>query len=278
MSSCSRCQKMMAGALYRELTSRQQQAFDKHLATCPQCAEEYQQLLWTLNIMNRRQAPAMDPAYWEGFWDRLSGRLEPGKRKLFRPDWRRWIPPVTIPVRPAWVPVAAAVLLVATGIFIGRSTYLSRTGAPAHARAAVLDPALVAEFNTLAGRYLERSRILLLGLGNFDTEYDDPAVFNFSQQQMISQELLYQGRELRSHKVAASNQGLQYLVDEIELILLQLANSEGENLKWTIQLVQEGIEKNSILLKITLTGLGPDREGGSEEPGLPEVRGSALFI
>ncbi len=279
MSSCGRCQKMMVGALYQELPSRQQHAFDKHLATCPICAEEYQQLLWTLDIMGRRQAPAMDPAYWEGFWDRLSGRLEPGRRKALRPDWRSWFPPAGLPVRPVWISVAAAVLLIATGVYIGRSIYVSQPdGAPAAARAEVIDPAVVAEFNSLASRYLERSRVLLLGLDNFDTEYDDPAVIDFPRQQMISQELLYRGRELRSHQVAASNQGLQYLIDQIELVLLQLANSEGQNLKWTIQLLQEGIDKNAILLKITLTELGPDGEGGPEEPGLPEVKGSALFI
>lgn len=278
MSSCSRCRKMMAGALYQELPPRRQRVFDAHLASCPECAEEYQQLSWTLKVMERRQAPAVAPAFWEGFWVRLSDRLEQGQRKAFRPDWRSWVPPV-VPIRPAWITAAAAVLLVATGVFIGRSIYMSQSGgAAAAARAGVFDPAAVAEFNSLASRYLERSRVLLLGLGNFDTEYDDPAVIDLSRQQMISQELLYQGRELRSHQVAASNQGLQYLIDQIELILLQLANSEGENLKWTIQLVQEGIDKNAILLKITLTELAPGGEGGPEEPGLPEVKGSALVI
>lgn len=279
MSSCIRCKKMMVGALYQELPSRHQRTFDAHLASCPTCAEEYRQLSSTLKIMGQKQAPVVSPAYWEGFWVRLSDRLEQGRRKAFRPDWRSWFPPVVIPLRPAWITAAAAVLLVATGVFIGRSIYMSQSGgAAAAARAGVFDPAAVAEFNSLASRYLERSRVLLLGLDNFDTEYDDPAVIDFSRQQMISQELLFQGRELRSHQVAASNQGLQYLIDQIELILLQLANSEGQNLKWTIQLVQEGIDKNTILLKITLTELGPDGEGGPEEPGLPEVKGSALVI
>ena len=279
MSSCIRCKKMMVGALYQELSSGRQRAFDKHLATCPNCAEEYRQLSWTLKVMERRQAPAVAPAFWNGYWQRLSRRLERERAAPARPKWQEWFQPVMVPLRPAWITAAAAVLLVATGVFIGRSIYMSQSGgAAAAARAGVFDPAAVAEFNSLASRYLERSRVLLLGLDNFDTEYDDPAVIDFSRQQLISQELLYQGRELRGHRVAASNQGLQYLIDQIEIILLQLANSEGENLKWTIQLVQEGIEKNTILLKITLTELGPDGEGGPEMPGLPEVKGSALFI
>ncbi len=279
MSSCSRCQKMMAGALYRELTSRQQQAFDKHLATCPHCAEEYQQLLWTLNIMDRRQAPAMDPAYWEGFWDRLSDRLEPGRRKLFRPDWRRWIPPVTIPVRPAWVPVAAAVLLIATGVYIGRSIYLSQPHGPAAAtRAVVFDPAVVAEFHGMLSHYLGQSRSLLLGLENFDIEHDDPALLDFPRQQMVSWELLVQGRQIKRHAIASGDPRLQYLVGEIERVLLQLANSEGEDLEWTIRLVQEGLEQNAILVKINLTEQEQGEEVMEESESVQGVKKSALLI
>lgn len=279
MSSCSRCQKMMAGALYHELVSHQQQAFDKHLTTCPNCAEEYQQLLWTLNIMNRRQAPVMDPAYWEGFWDRLSGRLEPGRRKLFRPGWRRWIPPVTIPVRPAWAPVAAAVLLIATGVFIGRSIYLSQPNGPAAAnRAVVFDPAVITEFNGMLSHYLGQSRSLLLGLKNFDTEYDDPALLDFPRQQMVSWELLVQGQEIRRHALASDDPRLQYLVGEIERVLLQLANSEGEDLEWTIRLIQEGVEQNAILVKINLTEQEQGEEVMEESESVQSVKKSALLI
>lgn len=88
MSSCIRCKKMMVGALYQGLSSRRQRIFDAHLASCPECAEEYQQLSWTLKIMDRRQAPAVAPAFWEGFWGRLSNRLEQGRDRAYRRDWR----------------------------------------------------------------------------------------------------------------------------------------------------------------------------------------------
>ncbi len=278
MRSCSRCRKMMVGALYQELSPRRQRAFDAHLASCPDCAEEYQQLSWTLKVMDQRQAPAVDPAYWEGFWNRLSSRLEPEKHRTRLPDWRAWFPPVAIPVRPAWVMVTAAVLLVATGIFIGRSTYLSRTGAPTHARAAVLDPALVAEFNTLAGRYLERSKVILLGMDNFDVSEDDLVTLDFSRQQLLSQELVHQGRELKMHQVAATNEGLRMLIEEIERILMQLANSEGEEQEWTIRLIQDGIEKNSILLKITLEELGQSEAPAGRNKPAAGVKKSSVLI
>jgi len=221
----------------------------------------------------------MDPAYWKGFWNRLSNRLEPGRRKLFRSDWRRWIPPVTIPGRPAWVPVAAAVLLIATGVYIGRSIYLNQPGSPATAtQAVVIDPAVIAEFNDMLSHYLGQSKSLLLGLENFDTEYDDPALLDFPRQQMMSWELLVQGQEIRRHAVASSDPRLQHLVDEIERVLLQLANSEGEDLEWTIRLVQEGVEQNAILVKINLTEQEQGEKVLEENESLQGVKKSALLI
>lgn len=278
--SCSRYRKMMTGALYGDLSSRRQKIFDAHLASCPACAEEYRQLSLTLKVMEQREIPEVPPTYWHGFWARLSSRIEQAGKRVHQPAWWRWLPS-ELPVRPALVPIVAALLLVATGIYIGRSLYLDRsiTGLPVATEASVLDPVAVAEFNDLASSYLERAKVVLLGLDNFDTEYDNPAAIDFYQLQTVSQELLYQGRELRGHRAAASNQNLQTLIDLNELILLTLANSdESQNPNWTIRLVQEGIDNNSILLRISMTEAEADVEKRSEPLTPPAVESSVLFI
>ncbi|MFB0515934.1 MAG: anti-sigma factor [Candidatus Neomarinimicrobiota bacterium] len=279
MRSCSRYQKMMVESLYHALSPRRRKIFDAHLASCPDCAGEYQALATTLKVMDQRQLPAIKPHFWEGYWQRLSRKLAPEHTRNRFLDWLTWLPSLPLPVRPAWVSVAAALLLIATGIFIGRTTYLSLAGGDAaHARAAVFDPALVAEFNDLASRYLGRTRVLLLGLDNFDTSDDDLGVIDLGHQQMISRELLQQGRELRDHEVATADPRFQYLIDEIERVLLQLANSDGEDLVWTIILVQDGIDRNSILLKITLAEMGQDDESGTQAEPDARVKASSILI
>jgi hypothetical protein len=227
--------------------------------------------------MDQHEVPAADTAYWKGYWNRLSGRLESDGRRTILPDWRTWSLPVLLPVRPAWISVAAAVLLVATGIFIGQSLYVGRSADGAYARASVFDPAVVAEFNSLASTYLERSKVILIGLDNFDPRNDDLSTMNFSRQQRFSQELLRQGRELKSHQVMAADPSMHLLVEEIERVLLQLANSEGEDYRWTISLVQEGIDKNSILLKITLVELGQSHDAVEEDDSSTKVKVSSFL-
>ncbi|UCD38977.1 MAG: zf-HC2 domain-containing protein [Fidelibacterota bacterium] len=275
MSSCRKYRKMMADALYQELKPHRQQIFDAHLASCSQCAQEFKELSWTLRVMDRRRAPDVDPAYWEGYWNLLSDRLPKDKPGTIRPDWRHLLSPGAIPVRPAWVSLAAAILLVATGIFIGQSGFFSRleTGAPV--QATVFDPALVAEFNQLASSYLERSKMVLMGLDNFNPRTDDPETLNISRQRSLSEELLLQGRMLRNHQVTTADPRLQMLIDEIERVLLQVANSGGEDPLWTVTLVQEGIDNNSILLRISLVEIDRDKEPAETKE--PAVKTSSIL-
>jgi hypothetical protein len=257
----------MVDALYHELNPRRQKLFDQHVASCEDCSAEFQQLSWTLKIMDRRETPVEQPDYWQNYWARLSERLPEKTPSTFWPDWRSWFPPVALPGRPALIPLVAALLLVATGIFIGRTTLLRSPGSGAAVQATVFDPSLIADFRELASSYLERSKMVLLGLDNFDPRMDDPAALNISHHRDISQELLRQGRRLRNHEVIAADPRLQILIEEIERVLLQVANGSTENPMWTVRMAQEGIDKNSILLRITLIEIEPtEMPAGREEP------------
>ncbi len=149
MSSCNKCRKMMAGALYGDLSARRQKLLDTHLASCPACAKEYRQLTLTLKVMDQREIPEVPPTYWPSFWARLSDKIEQAGKRAQQPAWWRWLPS-ELPIRPALVPIAAALLLVATGIYIGRSIYLdhSPTGLPVASKAAVLDPVAIQNTTT----------------------------------------------------------------------------------------------------------------------------------
>ncbi|MFC1583675.1 anti-sigma factor family protein [Candidatus Neomarinimicrobiota bacterium] len=275
MKGCRTCKRLMVDALYHELNSRQQKTFDQHLVSCSICAAEYEQLSWTLKVMDHRQIPAIDTDYWQNYWARLSDRLPEKTPRVFWPDWRSWFPPVAFPGRPALIPLIAALLLIATGIFIGRTTLLHGPGPGAAIQATVFDPSLISEFNELASSYLERSKMVLMGLDNFDPRSDDPAALNVSRHRDLSQELLHQGRMLRNHQVAAADPRLQILIDEIERVLLQVANSSGEDPMWTVRMAQEGIDKNSILLRITLEEIGQTEKSADEDE--PQVKTSSFL-
>jgi hypothetical protein len=224
----------MVDALYEELNSRQQKIFEDHLSSCETCSAEYQQLSWTLKVMDRRETPVEQPGYWQKYWARLSERLPEKTPTLLRG------PGPGVPVQ-----------------------------------ATVFDPSLIAEFNELASSYLERTKMVLMGLNNFDPRMDDPAALNVSRHRDLSQELLLQGRMLRNHQVTAADPRMQILIDEIERVLLQVANSSGEDPMWTVRMAQEGIDKNSILLRITLVEIEQTEMPADE--GEPQVKTSSFL-
>lgn len=258
MMRCRKYRNLMVDALYDGLPAEARKDFDKHLAVCTKCSQEYARLQGTLTVLSRKEQPQADSGYWQNYWQRLSGRLHDEPDRAVISNWLGGLIRPAQPRSPTWIGAAAAILILLTGIFIGREiaiTGIDRKDSEI-AAAGVFAPGTMLEFNRLAERYLERSKTLLLGLGNFDHDEDDLEMFDFPLYQYVSQEVVRQGRVLRDHPVAFSNEQIQRLISELEPIFLQLANSEDESLEWTIQLIQNGMENHAILLKINLTALG----------------------
>jgi len=96
-------------------------------------------------------------------------------------------------------------------------------------------------------------------LGMKHMEYTPDNGIDLTGQRELSRALLREGRRLRTHRVADSNPEVEALVSELETLLLQLANSSGEDLDWTVKMIQDGLNQKSIIFQITLTELGQDR-------------------
>lgn len=279
MIRCPTARALMAEALYGELSVGHRRKFEVHLAACAECAREFEGLAATLKVMDTLEPAAPPPGYWAGFWQRLLPRLEPAAVGAGVKDWLERFRLPVVPGAPAWAPLAAALMLVITGIFIGRALYLNRIviSAPAGQVATVMDPAALAEFNQLFTRYLAGSKVALLGLDNFDLE-EDLDIIDFPQQRRIYREIIHRGRDLQQHQAAAYDPRLLMLVLEIERLMLPLANSDREDLVWSLQLARDGIQENSVLLKITLTELERQAPGTAVERPAPAPKKSSILI
>lgn len=253
MSSHDTYQEIMVEALYGELNAADQAGFDAHLASCEACATMYKGFQSTLRIMDQRVLPEVQSGYWAGYWSRLDERLTNSRGNMVIHNFIEQISAKIIPIRPQLLAVAAALMLVVTGVFIGRATAPAvAITQPAVAQATLFDEVAVAEFNSLLNSYVSKSRMLLMGFDNFDEE-DDPEVFDLDHQQRIAKSVVRQGRELLNHRIALEDEHIKTMVNQIERVLLQLANSDMDDLGLTVQLVQDGMETNSIMLQLTLT-------------------------
>jgi hypothetical protein len=231
---------------------------DRHLAACPECSDLLREMKRTLEAMEDDPTPDPGPDFWEGYWDAVvlrmghealaSGRgLAAGRPagRWFQP-WTRWA-----------LGSAAAAALVLVGIFIGRT--LSRAPGGAAVPATAIRPAAVpapaaAPLFVRTSHYLRRSKVLLLGVVNFDPRTGDLYGLNPSLQKTTSAELVREAVVLKK-ELKGADPRLAQLVSDLERIFLQIANLKAEGDLAEVELIRTGLEQSDILFRISLNEL-----------------------
>lgn len=251
MITCRRCRSSMAEALYGELDADRQPQFEEHLTRCADCAAEFDRFRSVLEVMDRRQRFVPDASFWEGYWSRLAPRLRGEKRPVAVRRWGDRLRDVR--GQPAWTfRLAAAAALVVIGILIGKVLFEGPGGSPRKVAVAPAVPEEVAAVDARAVRYLQRSKVLLLGLVNFDPVTEDPAALDLSRTREISRELVQEAGALQRELRSPEQRRLRQLIEDLQVILLQIANLEESYDLPMVDLIQDGVDRRAILLKINL--------------------------
>jgi hypothetical protein len=272
MNNCRRCRSLFIEALYDELTQEQKKWFESHLQSCPNCAKQYQKICTTVDIMNQRTRPEPNSLFWNGYWDRLVDRMEAKEKSTagIRAQWHRFWQSINF--QPNWAyRIATAVALIAIGIFIGK-LYFGRPVSQQieNMQTAEIYPKAIEQVSLQqrTDRYIERSKILLLGLINFDPESQDVYALDLPYQKQISRELVQEANVLKVDLHNPGQQQLRDLVEDLRIILLQIANLETEHDLAGIELVKSGVDRRGILLKINLEEMqdgGASKQAGAKK-------------
>ncbi len=242
MTACEVTRSRFVDALYGELDLKAQQEFAKHIETCRACNDEFTKLRQTLSVMDERVRIEPEESS-RAFWDTLQPKLEQRHPAIIlRPQFRV----------PAWSYAVAAVLLIAIGIYIGRRSGSVTEPPPSSGSVATSSTPGTAPDSTTAQAlaYLERSRNLLLGVTNLDEQAAGSIDLATSRQ--ASRKLIEQGNVLTVALNKPNQQLMRQLVEDLQIILLQLANIEVKPGVPAIELVKKGVDQKSILLKINL--------------------------
>ncbi len=267
MKACKKCRDLLPPALYGELESKEKTFFEDHLSSCPDCAAEFKGMTETLSMMVQRTRPDPGQNFWDGYWERLSSRMEkedaaaetiiPPRRSFGR----------IFSLSPRWVfQAAAAVALVVVGVFIGRTVFSPQQTSIDIARQttslvpAESDPVLRAR------DYIDRSKPVLLALVNYDASSEDSYALDLPLQKRVSQELVSQAGALKSELKEPGQRRLRELVSELETILLQIANLEAENDLEAVEFVKQGVESGGLLLKINMSEMSGEFSGSGQTP------------
>lgn len=258
MSDCKKCQELFAEAFYEELNAEQKNFFKNHLLVCSKCQSEFEEMTSALKIMNKRVRPEPGQVFWDGFENRLVKRMEEKETLKTKSEswWRNFVQ--TLSYTPKWAYQAtAALLLIIIGIFIGRMMFSPSLSELQQARqpTTLSQPELQANLIHRAQNYIERSKLILLAMINFDPETEDPFALNLPYQQQVSKELVQQASLLKEELARSDQRRLQNLISDLEVILLQIANLESEYDFEAIELVKRGVDSRGILLKIHFTDI-----------------------
>ncbi|MBI3189354.1 MAG: zf-HC2 domain-containing protein [Ignavibacteriales bacterium] len=277
MKPCEQYQELFIEALYNELSSDNKVEFQKHVDTCVECSTSYRKLEATLNVMNQRERVEPDETYWKNYWNKLNASLE---KETETKSEKRNVLPLRFTWQPAWSYGIAATLLLAVGLYLGKILFNNEPSTDnsqlttannkqqdidssnayknSEAQTANHEPSTVnrqptiqltrSDIDAQAHTYLERSKVMLLGLINTNNDVSP----SLSRQKKISRTLLHQAADLKPRLVEPDQQRIKQLIDELEVILLQLANFEEQSDLPAIELVKKGVDEKAILLKINM--------------------------
>jgi hypothetical protein len=173
----------------------------------------------------------------EEMWQRITARRAARRRRLV--------------LRPAarWGAGLAAVL--AVGIAIGRWTGGTR-GAGASATAGGADQVAALAYRVAAAQYLSRTEALLTGF-RAETRTGEPA----AQFTVQARDLLTTTR-LMLDSPAARDPRLKSLLEDLELVLAQIAQLPAGGDREDVHLIDQGMDQRSVLLRLrTAVPAGP---------------------
>jgi hypothetical protein len=202
-----------------------------HLQECAECQKSFSQLRDSLEALREYPVPERSGFYGTEVWDRLAPALKSAQRGR-----RIWL----------LAPALAAMLIIAfaAGMLIehNQSVRLERT------RNRVLLMAV--------SEHLERSQVLLTEL-----LHANPADFDADSEREQARALVNENRLLRQSALQLGRTPQAAVLDDLERVLLSVANAPQDAPAKQAKLLQERIEEDGLLWKVRVAGSNAREKG-----------------
>jgi hypothetical protein len=146
------------------------------------------------------------------------------------------------------------------GRFFPRGTGPAAPGSVGRGPSSIAD-ASYRELIDGASRYLDRSKVLLIGLVNADAG-DDAAPLELAAQKKASGRLVREAAVLKSglsRSAGPEERRLARLIDDLEVVLLQIANLEAESDSAAVDVVRAGVRDRDLIFRINLGRIRTDK-------------------
>jgi hypothetical protein len=249
---------------YRDGERNGRAAVAAHLAECPECREELAKIEAVFRALDVMQVPDLGVDYEHRVWQQIEPRL-PRKR-----PW--WWEGLFEGRRLVLLGAMAAMILSAywIGIQVGKKSPLD--GGNVAGTEKVRERVLV----VAVGEHLGRSEMVLVELANTEPGKGEKRI-NISAQQKRAEELVDENRLYRQTALEQGDQAMASTLDELERVLLDIANSADEVTPAEFAALQKRIAAKGILFKVRVVnqdlrerGKAPEPTPAQENPGTKE--------
>lgn len=207
-----------------------------HLSACSECRGKFDRLTEVLDSFKQYPTPQRGPGHGSAVWTSLLPKLPPD-----RPPhrwWLRW-----------WMLAPAFVALLALAFITGRLAERSHpTGISEKARERVLLMSL--------SDHLEQSQIVLANVANAA-----PRAADLPFERDRAHELLGVNRLLRQTATRLGDIADAALLDELERVLLDVANGPDQTSPADLERTQQQIEQEGLLFRVRVTSVASRERG-----------------
>jgi len=220
---------------YRDGETRGREGFDAHLKECADCRREMERIEAVFAALDAMPVPDPGEDFGRRVWQQIAPRL-PEKRA---PWWRSFFEPHRL------VAAAAMAAVVVLAFFIGRYTKKTAPAGDLAGNGKTRERILV----VAVGDHLGRSEMILVELANAEPEKGRKLV-NISSEQKRAEDLLEENRLYRQTALREGDTLMASTLDELERVLLDIANSPNEVTPAQFEAIQKRIAEKGILLKV----------------------------
>jgi hypothetical protein len=235
---------------YRDGEAKERVEIAAHLKECAECREELARIDAVFGVLDAMPIPDPGEDYGERVWQRIAPRLAEKKA----PWWASLFVPRRL------VALGGVVALVILAFLAGRLTQRPVPAVEQADAVKVRERVLV----VAVGEHLGRTEMVLMELENAPAQKGRKAI-NISETQRRAEDLVEENRLYRQTALTEGDQAMVSTLDELERVLLDIANSPEELTPAAFATIRKRIEQQGLLFKVRVVKQGLDERKANSD-------------
>ncbi len=239
---------------YRDGEVSRREACAAHLQECAECRSELERIEAVFAALDALPVPDPGEGFEQRLWQQIAPRLPEE-----RPNW--WARATRGFAAGGWFAPGRLAAAGAMAALVVLAFFIGRRSQPVPPVAEVTDAAKVRErvLVVAVGEHLGRSEMVLVELANMAPAQGRKLV-NISAEQRRAEDLLEENRLYRETARESGETAMAGTLDELERVLLEVANSPDEVTPAQFEAMRKRIEAQGILFKVRVVQQGLDEQ------------------